>query len=164
MFHFPGCPPLRLLIHLTVTRHYPGRVPPFGYSRIKAYLQLPSTFRSLSRPSSAISAMASTLRSFSLDLASSPTVTFLRLLRSNCRYFDLCFFVSSASLLTGIFRVTDLTSQKSVSFPVQFSRCVEVSQFLANPQNDTDKRFRLAFQPCVSVRRLGFAFALPQLY
>ena len=62
---------MRLLIHLMVTRHCPGRVPPFGYPRINAYLQLPAAFRSLSRPSSAISALASTLRSSSLDLASS---------------------------------------------------------------------------------------------
>ena len=51
-----------------VTAHYHSRVPPFGNSRIKAYLQLPQAFRSLSRPSSAISALASTLRSSSLDL------------------------------------------------------------------------------------------------
>ena len=57
------------LIHPLVTRHYPGRVSPFGDLRIKAYLRLPEAFRSLSRPSSAISALASTLRSFSLDLA-----------------------------------------------------------------------------------------------
>ena len=57
------------LIHPVVTRHYPGRVSPFGDLRIKAYLRLPEAFRSLSRPSSAISALASTLRSFSLDLA-----------------------------------------------------------------------------------------------
>ena len=69
MFHFPGCPPVSLCIQLTVTGHYPSRVPPFGDLRITAYLQLPEAFRSLSRPSSAISAMASTLRSYSLDLA-----------------------------------------------------------------------------------------------
>ena len=69
MFHFPGCPPVSLCIQLTVTGHYPSRVPPFGYPGIKAYLQLPQAFRSLSRPSSAISALASTLRSYSLDLA-----------------------------------------------------------------------------------------------
>ena len=83
MFHFPGCPPVRLWIHLTVTGHYPGRVPPFGYPWINAYLQLPMAFRSLSRPSSAISALASTLRSYSLDLASPPS-PFLRLLRWRC--------------------------------------------------------------------------------
>ena len=105
MFHFPGCPPHKLLIHLWVTGHYPSRVPPFGYPWIKAYLQLPMAFRSLSRPSSAISALASTLRSYSLDLASSVSIAFLRLLRCDT-YFDLCFPVSSASLLTGIFRFT----------------------------------------------------------
>ena len=50
-----------------VTEHYLSRVSPFGDSWINAYLQLPMTFRSLSRPSSAISALASTLRSFLLD-------------------------------------------------------------------------------------------------
>ena len=68
----PRVPPVQLLIHCTVTGHYPGRVPPFGYSRLNAYLQLLVTFRSLSRPSSAISALASTLRSCSLDLAAHP--------------------------------------------------------------------------------------------
>ena len=43
-------------------------VSPFRYLRIKAYLQLPEAFRSLSRLSSALSAKASTLRSFLLDL------------------------------------------------------------------------------------------------
>ena len=75
----PRVPPTELLIHSAVTGHYPGRVPPFGYSRLNAYLQLPVTFRSLSRPSSAISALASTLRSYSLDLCQ-PPFTLLRLL------------------------------------------------------------------------------------
>ena len=102
-------PPTELLIHSAVTGHYPGRVPPFGYSRLNAYLQLPVTFRSLSRPSSAISALASTLRSYSLDLCQ-PPFTLLRLLgelRSLFRFFsDFSDFVFS-------------------SLPVQFSRCVE---------------------------------------
>ena len=103
MFHFPGCPPVNLLIQFTVTGHCPGRVPPFGYPWIKAYLQLPMAFRSLSRPSSAISALASTLRSYSLDLyASSTCIAFLRLLRC-----DTSIFLS-------------LISQKSVSFLCSF--------------------------------------------
>ena len=121
MFHFPGCPPVRLWIHLTVTGHYPGRVPPFGYPRINAYLQLPAAFRSLSRPSSAISAMASTLRSYSLDLALT-MLTFLRLLR--CKH-DLLILL--------------------LVFPVQFSRCVSPPpeaarglRLLPNPQNATE--------------------------
>ena len=92
MFHFPGCPPHELWIHSWVTGHCPGRVPPFGYLRINVYLQLPAAFRSLSRPSSAISALASTLRSSSLDLAST-TIPFLRLLRWDdnliCELFSL---------------------------------------------------------------------------
>ena len=41
----------------------PCRVSPFGYLRIIAYVRLPEAFRSLSRPSSALSAKASALRS-----------------------------------------------------------------------------------------------------
>ena len=102
MFHFPGCPLLKLWIHLRVTGHYPSRVPPFGNLRINAYLRLPSAYRSLSRPSSAISAMASTLRSCSLDLASSRWSSFPKTIENDDqhRLFVVCFF------------------------PVQFSRCV----------------------------------------
>ena len=45
------------------------RVSPFGYLRISAYLQLPVAFRSSSRPSSAPSAKASTIRSYFLNFA-----------------------------------------------------------------------------------------------
>ena len=45
-----------------------SRVSPFRHLRIKDYLHLPAAFRSLSRLSSALSAKASTLRSFLLDL------------------------------------------------------------------------------------------------
>ena len=83
-----------------VTGHCPGRVPPFGYPRIYACLRLPVAFRSLPRPSSAISALASTLRSCSLDL--SPLGALLRPLRR----------------LTAI-----LLSVCLLSFAVQFSRC-----------------------------------------
>ena len=40
------------------------RVSPFGNLRVKAYVQLPQTYRSLSRPSSAPDAKAFPLRSF----------------------------------------------------------------------------------------------------
>ena len=44
-----------------------SRVPPFGYLRLIGYLLLTAAFRSLSRPSSAPGAKASSLRSSSLD-------------------------------------------------------------------------------------------------
>ena len=44
------------------------RVSPFGNLRIDAYVPLPGTYRSLSRPSSAPDAKAFPLRSFSLNL------------------------------------------------------------------------------------------------
>ena len=65
----PRVPLLNLWIQLRMTGHYSGRVSPFGHPWITAYLRLPMAFRSLSRPSSAISALAFTLRSCSLDLA-----------------------------------------------------------------------------------------------
>ena len=83
-----------------MTGHCPGRVPPFGYPWINACLRLPMAFRSLPRPSSAISALASTLRSCSLDL--SPLGALLRPLRR------LAAILLSVCLL---------------SFAVQFSRC-----------------------------------------
>ena len=48
--------------------HYHRCVPAFGNLRIIGYLLLPAAYRSLSRPSSAPSAKASALCSFSLDL------------------------------------------------------------------------------------------------
>ena len=45
-----------------------SRVPPFRYPWIIAYVQLPKAFRSLSRLSSALSAKASALRPFLLNL------------------------------------------------------------------------------------------------
>ena len=68
MFQFTPFPSLRLFIHLRIPVHYYRWVPPFGNLRISGYLLLPAAYRSLSRPSSAPSAKASALCSFSLDL------------------------------------------------------------------------------------------------
>ena len=51
-------------------RGFLGRVSPFRHLRVNGHLLLAAAFRSLSRLSSALSAKASTLRSFLLDLAS----------------------------------------------------------------------------------------------
>ena len=51
------------------------RVPPFRDPRIDGYLLLPAAFRSLSRLSSALSAKASALRPYSLDLVQASFLT-----------------------------------------------------------------------------------------
>ena len=57
-------PLLQLCIHYRILTHYSKWVSPFGHLRICAHLQLPEAYRSLSRPSSALSAKASTLCSY----------------------------------------------------------------------------------------------------
>ena len=64
----PRVSPNRLLIQLSVRTHYRTWVSPFGDLRVEGYLHLTAAYRSLSRPSSAPSAKASALCSFSLDL------------------------------------------------------------------------------------------------
>ena len=64
IFQFPG-----FALHGYVfTMQYPcGWVSPFGHCRIKACCQLPDTFRRLPRPSSPLTAKASTVCAYSLD-------------------------------------------------------------------------------------------------
>ena len=66
-FSSPGSPPCAMDLRMD-TQAYPVWVPPFRHPRINGYLPLPAAFRSLSRLSSALSAKASTLCSFLLDL------------------------------------------------------------------------------------------------
>ena len=51
-FSSPGSLPTTYVFSSGMTGLYPSRVPPFGYPRINARLQLPVAFRSLPRPSS----------------------------------------------------------------------------------------------------------------
>ena len=79
-------------------------VSPFRYPRIFGYLLLPAAFRSLSRLSSALSAKASTLRPFLLNLPPLYSVTesgFLGSFLVLSLLLVCCFFLSSViSLLT----------------------------------------------------------------
>ena len=137
MFHFPGCPLPGLWIQPGVTGHYPSRVPPFGDLRITAHLRLPEAFRSLSRPSSAISALASTLRSCSLDLcscspsgtrtnaSSSQTICLLRLVGTDCSLSLFCLFLCSFQ-----------GALKNLRIPLAVSRFDSI--LLPILQNDTD--------------------------
>ena len=68
MFQFSGLPALYYFIHITLHSFYSVRVSPFGNLRIVTYLPFPAAYRSLSRPSSAPDAKASSLCSCSLDL------------------------------------------------------------------------------------------------
>ena len=67
MFQFPASTSNKLFIHLKVIIDQDDGVPPFGNLRIKAYLQLPEAYRCSSRPSSAPSAKAFTVRPYSLN-------------------------------------------------------------------------------------------------
>ena len=60
-------PHVHLFDSMHVDRVLLCRVSPFGNSGIKAYVRLPQTYRSLSRPSSALDAKAFPLRSYQLD-------------------------------------------------------------------------------------------------
>ena len=64
MFQFTGFLSLLLCIHNRITVNYYCWVSPFGNLWIKAHLQLPKAYRSLSRPSSASSAKASAMRPY----------------------------------------------------------------------------------------------------
>ena len=59
MFHFTESRLCNLWIQLQITEHYFCWIAPFGYPRIKAFMQLPEAFRSLTRPSSPADAKAS---------------------------------------------------------------------------------------------------------
>ena len=50
-----------------MTVHDHSRIAPFGYLRVNGYLRLSAAFRSLSRPSSADIAKASTVCSYYLN-------------------------------------------------------------------------------------------------
>ena len=68
MFRFPGCLCPLLCVHKGRPCISAWRVPPFGYRRVFASLQLAAAFRSLARPSSVSSGKASSVRPCFLDL------------------------------------------------------------------------------------------------
>ena len=74
-FSSPGSPPYVMDWRMDDTSSS-YRVSPFRHLRISGYLLLPEAFRSLSRLSSALSAKASTLRSFLLDLSFTISIAF----------------------------------------------------------------------------------------
>ena len=69
----PGVPSYETMNSFHGASLFVWRVSPFGYPRLSARFRLPSAFRRLLRPSSAVGARASTLCSSLLDLASFPS-------------------------------------------------------------------------------------------
>ena len=89
-------------------------VSPFRDLRLFGYLLLPVAFRSLSRLSSALSAKASTLRSYSLNLVSIALDTLGRV-HLSMLVFTSSFFDQKPSLLTP--RMSFLFSMNPSGFP-----------------------------------------------
>ena len=102
------------------------RVSPFGNSGIKAYVRLPQTYRSLSRPSSALDAKAFPLRSYQLDrnadLFRSATGSHQELCRLQIRFIVVLCYPFKKS--TKVYFVTSLLLARNflLAFTVQFSR------------------------------------------
>ena len=78
MFQFPGLFSLKLCIHFRIIPHYRYWVAPFGDPRIVVCLRLPEAFRRSLRPSSALYAKTSTVRSFSFNHTISARYCLLR--------------------------------------------------------------------------------------
>ena len=127
------------------SRFFTVRVSPFGNLRVKAYFQLTAAYRRLSRPSSALSAKAFTLRSFSLEQPScfSPLI-----FRSSSKQFQLfclsfannCYWVVILEKTIWFFfkitivRLEDLSSKLTKLFPLLTEKPISVfhNKFFSN--------------------------------
>ena len=102
-FSSPGSP-CTAMDSLYSNRLSTGWVSPFRNLRLSGYLLLTAAYRSLSRLSSALSAKASTLRSYSLDLFPFARSEFSESLRGIFSYtFFLTFLLKSLDVLLIIF-------------------------------------------------------------
>ena len=109
-------------------------VSPFRYLRLIGYLLLPEAFRSLSRLSSALSAKASTLRSFLLGHSDIIALTSDGWCCLVCFYFIAVFLQRLVSSLSYVLRILD------VSY-MQFSRYDYGSKtFVFLPSGDKEIR------------------------
>ena len=103
------------------------RVSPFGNLRIKAHLRLPEAFRSLSRPSSALSAKAFPLRPLQLDLLATDDLSSALLLQE----------LGKISVLVISCEITEFNKN-----PTRFYLANFVVDLLINlPNNKTSKPF-----------------------
>ena len=87
MFQFPGLYSFSLCVLLQMPPHCRWRVSPFGYPRFVACLRLPEAFRRLLRPSSALYAKTSAVRSSSFNhYISRDMSSFRELLLLSCSF------------------------------------------------------------------------------
>ena len=117
-FSSPGSPPYVMDWRMD-TRGFLVWVSPFRNLRINGYLLLPEAFRSLSRLSSALSAKASTLRSFLLGHSDLIALTSDGWCCLVCFYFFAVFLQRLVSSLSYVLRILD------VSY-MQFSRYIQM--------------------------------------
>ena len=94
-----------------------SRVSPFRYLRLNGYLLLPAAFRSLSRLSSALSAKASTLRPYQLDLIKNFVLV-------RCIALHLFFFACQLILQNYLAWMSDKSYLYDLFFYMQFSMFV----------------------------------------
>ena len=112
-------PPACLWIQHTVTGTS-CRVSPFGYPWVDGYLLLSTAFRSLSRPSSAPGAKASTLRSFLLGHFADLSAGSIALLPWPVRFQTLLIFSRMSFLLSAC--LPACLQINRLYFSMQFSR------------------------------------------
>ena len=129
-------------------------VSPFRDLRLFGYLLLPVAFRSLSRLSSALSAKASTLRSYSLNLVSIALDTLGRV-HLSMLVFTSSFFDQKPSLLTP--RMSFLFSMNSSGFPslvhgFDLRFCIRFSRYFSDNSHD------MAHLAAWALETFGFSF------
>ena len=104
-----------------------SRVSPFRYLRINEYLLLPVAFRSLSRLSSALSAKASTLRSFLLDLLLAVFYSVRK--QGLCRLLDLRFRNAELSFISVCY-ISRMSWLRIYSYQ---NLCMKFSRYKSHP-------------------------------
>ena len=99
-----------------------SRVSPFRNLRITEYLLLPAAYRSLSRLSSALSAKASTLRPYQLDLIKNFVLV-------RCIALHLFFFACQLILQNYLAWMSDKSYLYDLFFYMQFSRYHQIKSY-----------------------------------
>ena len=129
MFQFRRFPTYAYFVQRRLTEYCSAGFPHSEIRGYNAYVQLPTAYRSLSRPSSALDAKAFPLRSFQLDLLALTHLSQSRDIGSHKNYAGLRFgfIVVCVTLILKVHKklcyLSVACSQFLACFTVQFSRC-----------------------------------------